>query len=359
MMDDKHVLPDFKNVNIAWMDFNPMHHFHIAEELPNEAVGSLSPSLLQCFHATMIEVKTMAGRGFADDFRKLGDDVHDMRTAKKVASMFRFQKQRCDNLKMIFDHLKEVPMSSFDTLLWFRVCFSSAVMMKHGQHLANTPLWVDAPMAQVIHGSLQERLRRFSLTSRPILRPLKSYSAGHIGNFEKQQHRSSPQIAGPNHPRQELVDLTADDVLPASDNDHVIMVTTQATEHSVTDVGGVAVGADIEDNVSAEKQTKDAAMHGFSISVGMPSAYMAHKSLQMWTAHKKGKLTNHRIIPPLWVPPYAPGWASILKSCEGLTDDDHIGLVYVLPPIHIFFSAESPITEQHAHNWLRIRIFCF
>ncbi|OBZ76261.1 hypothetical protein A0H81_03029 [Grifola frondosa] len=445
VMDDEHVLPDFEDVNIAWMDFNPMHHFRIAEELPNEAVGSLSPSLLQRFRATMIEAKTMAGRGFADDFRKLGDDVHDMRTAKKVAGMFRFQKQRCDDLKMVFDHLKEVPMSSFDTLLWFRefqrvlldlrafiiyrevivprlndvnfkqpqpvlplrgvitshlhlvsemyrvgvpvwyvrdrvsitertlivrvetlllagVCFSSAITMKHGQHLANAPLWVDAPMAQVIRGSLQERLRRFSLTSRPILRPLETYSAGRVGDFEKQQHRSSPQIAGPDHPRQELVDLTADDVLPASDNDHVIMVTTQATEQygsSVTDVGGVAVGADIEDNVSAEKQTKDAAMRGPSMSVGMPSAYMARKSLQTRTAHKKGKSTNHRIVPPSWVPPYAPGWANVLKSCEGLTDDDHVGLVYALPPIHIFFSAESPLTEQRAHNWLRVRIFCF
>lgn len=75
---------------------------------------------------------------------------------------------------------------SVKTVIRTGISFSSSQIFEYANHRTKAPLWVEASHGEPLRGTIQDRLRKFSLTSRPILLPLEIYSPATVGEIERQ-----------------------------------------------------------------------------------------------------------------------------------------------------------------------------
>ena len=118
-LDDFASLPRFNDEDIPWCSFTP-DDFEVKLQLPSATVGTLKESILSRLRQSMIEIKAMAGQAGQNLLSSGPDDPRPQHLLRTYAASVLYHKQRLDCLYRVYFNLTQVPMSTFDTVLWFR-----------------------------------------------------------------------------------------------------------------------------------------------------------------------------------------------------------------------------------------------
>ncbi|OBZ70778.1 hypothetical protein A0H81_09007 [Grifola frondosa] len=114
--DENNDLPSFEDDAIAWCGFNNFK-FWVSVDLPGELVGSLCASKLGRMEKASLEILEMVRTFQIPAF--LTPNVPQT-VMDALVKQFRHIKWRTQCLHRVYDRLKNIPMSSFDTAMWFR-----------------------------------------------------------------------------------------------------------------------------------------------------------------------------------------------------------------------------------------------
>ncbi|THH06856.1 hypothetical protein EW146_g9487 [Bondarzewia mesenterica] len=177
-----HSITKFDDVDIPWVMFSPAQ-FVVSQDLPSAQVSTLCNELLRRMCTSMTEVKQMSELiGCKQMTGNTSLDRHAL--ASRVAN-YKYQAYRSACLYRAYTQLTQVPMSTFDTLLWFwefqrilldirswiiymevvklrwdnpGVITSNIALVKHMLHI-RIPVWLLQPAHTVTTNMLIERVK--------------------------------------------------------------------------------------------------------------------------------------------------------------------------------------------------------
>lgn len=109
----------FQDPNLGWDDLEASD-FVVAVDLPTAAVGTLRKEWFIRFHAAISEIKNLAQAIFDEQDKAHPAYLTTVGEKEARVGYFLYQERRFLDIVRAVRHLKEVPMSSFDTLMWFR-----------------------------------------------------------------------------------------------------------------------------------------------------------------------------------------------------------------------------------------------
>ena len=118
-LDDFAPLPWFNDEDILWCSYSP-DNFEVKLQLPSATVRTLKESILSHLHQSMIEIKAMAGQAGQNLLSSGPNDPHPQHLLHTYTASVLYHNQHLDCLYRVYFNLTQVPMSIFDTVLWFQ-----------------------------------------------------------------------------------------------------------------------------------------------------------------------------------------------------------------------------------------------